>query len=244
MKAWHKAHAIASYAGFVAVSAWAVGFIGVFLVPRSIDASVGTDGAMAVAIDCALLGLFGLQHSVMARPAFKRWWTRIVPVPVERGTYVLATTLALALLFAAWQPLPSVVWDASGTSIGTVLWVLFWIGWIVTVLSTFMISHAELFGLAQAWSTRDSGGPPVVRIVQLYRFVRHPIMLGFLIAFWSAPVMTLGHLLFAGLSSAYIVVGVALEERDQVALFGEAYRRYRREVPMLLPFPGRRRRED
>jgi len=230
-----------SYAVFLASFVYAIGFVGDFLVPKSIDAPAAAGGWMGFAIDAAVLGLFAVQHSVMARPAFKRVWTRIVPPSIERSTYVLVSSLLLALIFWAWQPLGGVVWDWRGGIAGQALWALYAVGWLVVLLSTFMISHFELFGLTQAWQ-RLRGRPietPSFKVVLLYRFVRHPIMLGFLVAFWAAPVMTYGHLLFALLTTGYILVGVQLEEHDLLAYFGSTYAQYRERVPMLVPFMKR-----
>ena len=229
--------AACSYAVFLASFLYAIGFVGNFLVPKSIDAPAGAGDWIAFAIDAAVLGLFAVQHSVMARPAFKRAWTRIVSPVIERSVYVLVSSLLLALVFWAWRPLPGIVWDARGSAAGNVLMALQAIGWVVVLLSTFMISHFELFGLTQAWrNLRNQPTPrPSFKVVLLYRFVRHPIMLGFIIAFWSAPVMTYGHLLFAILTTGYILVGIQLEEHDLMAAFGNAYARYRERVPMLVP---------
>lgn len=231
--------AACSYAAFLASFLYAIGFVGNFLVPKSIDAPAGSADWIAFAIDAAVLGLFAVQHSVMARPAFKRAWTRIVSPVIERSVYVLVSSLLLALVFWAWRPLPGIVWDARGSVAGDVLLALQGIGWIVVLLSTFMISHFELFGLTQAWrNLRNQPTPrPSFKVVLFYRFVRHPIMLGFVIAFWSAPVMTYGHLLFAILTTGYILVGIRLEEHDLMSAFGNAYARYRERVPMLVPLP-------
>jgi protein-S-isoprenylcysteine O-methyltransferase Ste14 len=237
----HRLYALACYAVFLASFAWAVGFIGDFGVAKTIDRPRGAGDWAALAVDVALLALFAVQHSVMARPAFKRWWTRFVPQPLERSTYVLAASLALLVLFALWQPIPGYLWDRRGTPAGAMLLGLYAFGWLLTLAATFMIDHFELFGFAQAWRrARPVDEGDELREVWLYRFVRHPIMLGFLVTFWATPAMSIGHLLFAGLSTAYIVLGTALEERDLVAAFGERYRRYRRRVPMLLPWPKRR----
>lgn len=236
-----RLYASLAYLLFLAVFLYAIGFVGNLWVPRSIDVPAGSGGLAALLVDALVLGAFAIQHSVMARPAFKRRWTRIVPEPIERATYVLASSLLLALVFAAWQPLPGTVWDVRGTPLGAVLLGMYLLGWVVVVASTFMISHFELFGLTQAW--RRARERPLQDAafteVLLYRFVRHPIMLGFLIAFWSAPYMSHGRLLFAILTTGYILVGIRLEERDLVAAFGASYRNYRARVPMLLPF-GRR----
>jgi protein-S-isoprenylcysteine O-methyltransferase Ste14 len=235
-------YAALSYAVFLAAFDYAIGFVGNLWVPKAIDGPPGTAGTLvAFAIDACVLGVFAIQHSVMARPAFKRWWVRIVAPAIERSTYVLISSLLLALVFVAWQPLTAVIWDLHASAAGELLVVLYWAGWLIVLLSTFMISHFDLFGLAQVW--RKLRGRPLPQAgfkeVLLYRFVRHPIMLGFVIAFWSAPVMTAGHLLFALLTTGYILVGVRLEEHDLMDAFGSAYARYRERVPMLLPFTRR-----
>lgn len=231
-------YAAGSYVLFLASFVYAIGFVGNLVVPKSIDAPAGPGGWAALAINVAVLALFALQHSVMARPAFKRWWTRIVPPTIERSTYVLVSTAALVLVFVAWRPMPAVLWDLRGTLAGHALAALAWGGWLMCLVSTFLISHFELFGLKQVWyRLRDRPMPQGgFKETLFYRFVRHPLMLGFLITFWATPLMTHGHLLFAGLMSAYIVVGVMLEERDLSAALGATYARYRERVPMLIPF--------
>jgi protein-S-isoprenylcysteine O-methyltransferase Ste14 len=237
-----RAYALVCYLFFLAVFLYAMGFVGDLVVPKTIDGPGAGAGMIAWVVDALVLALFAVQHSVMARPAFKHGWTRIVPEPAERATYVLASSLCLALVFVAWQPLPVEVWDLRGSFAGTALVAGYATGWLVVLLSTFMISHFELFGLTQAW--RHGRAAPVdattFKEVLFYRFVRHPIMLGFLIAFWSTPHMTRGHLLFSLLTTGYIVVGVRLEERDLVHSLGRAYLHYRARVPMLLPRLRRR----
>jgi protein-S-isoprenylcysteine O-methyltransferase Ste14 len=237
MRAFLILYSTLSYLLFLASILYAVGFVGDLVVPKSINQPPGPGGWPAFLVDAAVLGLFAIQHSVMARPAFKRWWTRFVPEPIERSTYVMLSSLCLFLVYAAWQPLPGVVWDLRGTAAGSVLLALFAVGWLVVVLSTFMISHFELFGLTQAWRrVREAPAQEsVFKEVLFYRFVRHPIMLGFLIAFWSAPLMTHGRLLFAVLTTGYILVGIRLEERDLMRKLGGAYLAYRARVPALLP---------
>jgi protein-S-isoprenylcysteine O-methyltransferase Ste14 len=193
--------------------------------------------AEAIVVNLLVLTVFALQHSVMARPAFKRWWTRIVPQPVERTTYVLLASAALLLLYWQWRPIPAVAWSVSHPAGIVILQAVFWSGWALALASTFLISHFELFGLRQVWARlRGYELPkPVFRTPSLYKQVRHPLYLGFLLVFWAAPTMSVGHLLFAAASTGYILIGIFLEERDLMALFGEQYRRYRQEVPMLIP---------
>jgi protein-S-isoprenylcysteine O-methyltransferase Ste14 len=232
----------AAYLVFLASFLYAVAWLGNLLVPKSIDSGPGAGLAEALVVNLALLTAFALQHSVMARPGFKRWWTRFVPPPVERATYVLLASLLLFAVCLGWRPLPQVVWDAQGAA-KIALWTLFALGWLVVLSATFMINHFELFGLRQVW-LQARGRPYVApRYVErlLYRFVRHPIMLGFLIAFWSAPTMTLGHLLFAAVTTAYILVALQLEERDLLREHGASYASYRERVPMLIPGTKRRK---
>lgn len=231
-----------SYALFLAVFVYAIGFVG-GLTPRSVDNAIAAPAGWAVVIDVVLLTLFAAQHSVMARPAFKRWWTRYVPVPVERSTYVLLASLVLALVIWQWRAIPAVVWEVSWQPARVVIWALFWLGWAIVLASTFMINHFELFGLRQVfavWRSRpqaDTG----FRTTLFYRVVRHPLNLGFVIAFWAAPTMTAGHLLFAGVTTAWILLAMQLEEHDLQAILGARYAAYRETVPMLVPGLRKRR---
>jgi protein-S-isoprenylcysteine O-methyltransferase Ste14 len=231
-----------SYVLFLVVFLYAILFVGDIAVPRTVDNAIAAPVGLAVVIDLVLLTLFAVQHSVMARPAFKRWWTRYVPQPVERSTYVLFASLVLALLLWQWRSIPAVVWDVSWTPARLVVWALFWLGWGIVLASTFMISHFELFGLRQVFALWRAQPPAETgfQATLLYRVVRHPLMLGFIIAFWAAPTMTAGHLLFAAATTAYILVALQLEERDLMALLGTQYREYRRRVPMLIPGVHRR----
>jgi methanethiol S-methyltransferase len=232
----------ASYLIFLAAFLYAIGFVGDILVPRSVDAGIAAPLGEALIVNVLLLGLFAVQHSLMARPAFKRWWTRFVPKTIERSTYVLVSSLLLFLLFWQWRTMPAVVWDVTWPAGRAGLWVMFAVGWSMVLAATFMISHFDLFGLRQvylAWR-----GQPYTdlefRTTLLYRLVRHPIMLGFIIAFWATPTMTAGHLLFAVATTAYILIALQLEEHDLVAGLGDQYREYRSRVPMLLPWLHRR----
>jgi protein-S-isoprenylcysteine O-methyltransferase Ste14 len=236
-------YGVVSYAVFFATFLYAVGFIGNFGVPRTLDAGPSRPFLESLAIDLGLLALFALQHSVMARPAFKRWMTRVVPEPAERSTYVLASSLALIALFAFWQPLGGVVWEISDATARGALWGAFAFGWLLVLVSTFLINHFDLFGLRQVWL--QLSGRPYTHLPfgtpGPYRYVRHPLYVGWFFAFWATPTMTVSHLVFAVMTTGYILVAIQLEERDLVAHFGETYRSYRTRVPMLIPFLRRNR---
>ncbi len=231
----------AAYLLFLAAFLYLIGFVGNLAVPRSVDRGLAAPIAEAVLINAALVVLFGVQHSVMARPAFKRWWARFVPSSIERSTYVLLSSVVLALLYWQWRTMPTVIWDVRVPAARAVLWVLFWLGWAIALLATFLINHFDLFGLRQVYlASRQKPYTSVeFRVRLLYRVVRHPLMLGMVIAFWAAPVMTAGHLLFSTGMTIYILIATQLEERDLVASLGNQYRDYRREVSMLLPIPRR-----
>ena len=233
-----------AYTLFLGTILYAIAFVGNLPVPKVIDSGIPGPLPLALIVNVALLGLFAVQHSVMARPAFKRWWTAMVPESVERSTYVIFSSLALILLFWQWQPMPQPVWSVTGRVGMLALQAVFWAGWALVLLSTFLINHFELFGLRQVWYRLigKTLPPPAFRTPSLYRHVRHPLYFGFLLAFWSTPVMTMGHLLFAAATTGYILVAIQLEERDLIAIFGERYRRYREQVSMLIPLPWRRAR--
>jgi methanethiol S-methyltransferase len=240
-------YAAAVYLVFLGVLGYAVGFFAGFGVPEAIDRGPRATVPEAVAIDLLLLLLFALQHTVMARPWFKLRWSRIVPPPAERATYVLAASLLLALLFWQWRPIGTTIWSLSGAG-ADVLWVTYAFGWAVALGSTFLISHFDLFGVRQAWlyARRASYTPPPFTERGLYRRIRHPLMTGFLIVFWSAPTMTAGHLLFAVAATSYILIGIAFEEHDLIQNLGQAYAEYRARVPALVPglrLPWKSRRQ-
>ena len=229
-----------SYVIFFVTFLYAIGFVGNIIVPKSID-TLPTAGTFwrGLLANVILLSIFAIQHSVMARPAFKKWWTKFVPKPIERSTYVLFSSLALIFMYWQWRAMPDPIWTVSNPIGVYLLWLLFFIGWGLVLFSTFLINHFDLFGLRQVNTYRRGEeyqhlpfGTPVV-----YRIVRHPIMLGFIIAFWSTPYMSVGHLLFAAVTTAYIIVAIQLEERDLVSFHGEAYEQYRQEVSMLVPVP-------
>ncbi|CAN5705158.1 isoprenylcysteine carboxylmethyltransferase family protein [soil metagenome] len=234
------------YLFFFVTFLYAIAFTGNLPVPKTLDSGPAGPLVPALVIDSLLLGLFAIQHSVMARPAFKRWWTRFVPHAVERTTYVLLASLVLALLCWQWRPIPAVVWSVTSPAAILVVQVVFWLGYVLVLLSTFLLNHFELFGLRQVWARlRGRELPaPLFRTPLLYKRTRHPLYLGFLLAFWAAPTMTAGHLLFALGSTGYILLGIWLEERDLVDLFGDQYRRYREQVSMLIPLPGRKAKPE
>ena len=229
---------LVAYLVFFGTILYAIGFVAGIVVPKAIDDGTIVPTVEALIVNLLLMSLFAVQHSVMARKPFKRWWTQFVPHSVERSVYVLLASLALILLFWQWRPMPAIVWQVADPTAAMALMALSLVGWVLVLTSTFLINHFELFGLHQVVANLAGRTLPEPRFKTpvLYKIVRHPIYLGFIIAFWAAPVMTVGHLLFAAVTTAYIFVGIFLEERDLVAQFGEDYKRYRAQVGMLIPF--------
>lgn len=236
------AYGLVAYCIFLATFLYAIGFVGGLPVPKPIDGGLQAPLGEALLVDVLLLGLFAVQHSVMARPAFKRWLVRFIPAPIERSTYVLAASLVLALLFWQWRPMPDPIWSVHAPVERVALRTLFWTGWLIVLSSTFMINHFDLFGLRQVYlRLKDKPYEPLPFVkVALYKIVRHPIMLGFLIAFWATPDMTLGHLVFAIATTGYIFIGIFLEERDLRRAHGAAYEQYRQEASMIIPLRRRK----
>jgi protein-S-isoprenylcysteine O-methyltransferase Ste14 len=242
MKRWlFLAYGIGAHAAFLAVYAYLAGFVGNLVVPRSIDAPATGSTAAAVAVNLLLVGIFALQHSVMARPAFKRVWTRLVPPPLERSTYVWIANAVTVLLVYAWRPIDLVVWDVQQPLARGVLWGMFAAGWLAVPLVSVLINHFDLFGTRQVWLYFQGKPytPLPFRTPLLYARVRHPLYLGWALAFWATPTMTAGHLLFAGSLTVYMMLAAVIEERDLVGHFGRAYREYQKQVPMFVPRIGR-----
>lgn len=235
-------YGLVSYLAFFGTILYAIGFTGNLFVPKSIDGEPQTPLGVAILTDAALLLLFALQHSIMARPGFKRWFTKIIPEPLERSTFVLLASLCLILMMWQWQPIGGVVWSIENPTVKTLLLFSYLLGWGIVFTSTFLINHFDLFGLRQVW-LYFTGKPYTqlpFRVPLFYRIVRHPLYLGFLVAFWSASTMTAAHLLFAVLTTGYILTAIQLEERDLVNTFGEKYVNYRKWAPMIIPFVKRK----
>ena len=235
-------YGVVCYFAFFGTILYAIGFVGNIIVPKTIDSKPETSLFNAILINASLLLLFALQHSIMARPNFKKWWTRIIPGQLERSTYVLLASLCLMLMMWQWQPMGGIIWSTENTVIKNILLITYLMGWAIVFVSTFLINHFDLFGLRQVWLyfRRIPYTHLPFRLPLFYRFVRHPLYLGFLIAFWSTPVMTAAHLLFAVLTTCYILTAIQFEEKDLIKIFGEKYRNYKRWVPMIIPFSKRK----
>ncbi|MBL4642484.1 MAG: isoprenylcysteine carboxylmethyltransferase family protein [Flavobacteriaceae bacterium] len=236
-------YGILAYVIFLIAFLYAIGFVGNYLVPKGIDSGEELSTTYSLIINLVLLSLFAIQHSVMARPAFKKWWTSLIGEAAERSTYILLSSLALLLLYWQWQPMTTVVWDIEHAILSKILLGIFALGWVIVFLSTFMINHFELFGLLQIFNNlkNNTSAPSKLQMNFFYKLVRHPLMLGFIIAFWATPYMTVGHLLFAAVTTIYILIAVKyLEEKDLRDALGKRYEQYQKEVPMLIPFTKKR----
>lgn len=235
-------YGISCYLIFFVTFLYAIGFVGNFVVPKSMDTGIVEPLGKALLINVLLLGVFAVQHSVMARQSFKEKLTKFIPNAIERNTYVLLSSLALLLIFWQWRPMGGVIWDVSNTTLGTVLIGISLAGWLFVLISTFLLDHFELLGLKQAYSnlTNREIQSSKFRTPGVYKFVRHPIYLGFTIAFWATPIMTTAHLLFAIGTLGYTLVGIFLEEKDLVAMFGDEYKNYKSKVSMLIPLPPKK----
>lgn len=235
-------YGVVSYFIFFITFLYAVGFVGNLVVPKSIDSGDTVSFGTSLIINMILLSIFAIQHSVMARPAFKQWWTQIIPPVMERSTYVLFSSLALILLYWLWQPMNGVIWEVTNPLGRSILWALFLVGWLIVLLSTFLINHFDLFGLRQVYLYMRGQEYTHIdfKMPLLYKIVRHPIMLGFIIAFWATPYMSVSHLLFAVVTTAYILIAVQFEEHDLVKHYGDEYQQYRQSVSMIIPFPWKK----
>ncbi|MBI4115135.1 MAG: isoprenylcysteine carboxylmethyltransferase family protein [Candidatus Omnitrophica bacterium] len=230
-------YGVIGYFIFFATFAYFFLFIGNLWVPKTVDSGIPSDTTSSIFVNVLLIALFGIQHSVMARPTFKKWWTQFVPKPIERTTFVILTSLILILLYWKWQPIPNIIWNLDGTWLAPILWGFFWLGFLVVLLSSFTINHFDLFGLRQVWlyfRGRDYAMVPF-KVTGFYKYVRNPLMLGFLIAMWVTPVMTVGHLIFALSFTIYIFIGIYFEERNIAEFLGEGYKVYRTQTSMILP---------
>jgi len=231
-------YGVIAYAGFMAWMVYMIGFLHDFAVPKSVDSGSAGPVAVAVIVNLLLIFIFALQHTVMARPAFKEWWTKFVPQPLERSTFVLIADIIMWAIIWQWRPIPGVLWHVQSATAANVLIGISLLGWIVVVLSSFMINHFELLGLEQVWHYLRGTEPKKItfKLNGFYKYVRHPLMLGFLLFFWATPYMTLGHLFFAALFTVYILIGITYEERDLMKHHPEEYGKYRNQVPGLIPF--------
>jgi len=231
-------YGLVCYLAFFGTFLYAIGFVGNLLVPKTIDSKPQVPLLTAIMVDASLLLLFALQHSIMARPAFKRWWTKIIPEHLERSTFVVLASLCLILMMWQWQPIGGIVWSIENEAVKKLLLFTYLFGWTIVLVATFLINHFDLFGLRQVWLYFHSKPYKQLpfRTPLFYKLVRHPLYLGFLIAFWSTPVMTIAHLLFAILTTGYILTAIRLEERDLLHIFGEKYRNYKKWAPTIIPF--------
>lgn len=237
-------YGIVAYFVFLIAFLYAIGFVGNIIVPKSIDSGTETTMYSSIFINVILLSVFALQHSIMARPKFKVWFNSIFSQAMERSTYILLSSLALILIYWQWQPITTIVWKTENTILSNIITGIFFLGWLIVLLSTFMINHFELFGLSQIFDNlkNKQTANPKFQTNYLYKIVRHPIMLGFIIAFWATPTMTVGHLLFSLVTTIYIFIAVKyLEEKDLRKFIGEKYETYQKEVPMIIPFTKNKR---